>query len=267
MPILTHLSYLRSELFLRLTIHLCLLLFCHGLFAQCPQDKTVHIGIGATWPPYVMYQQDRAFGLEIDISRKVFQSAGYCVEFVRLPTTDRAIKELSIGLVDVLPSSSFNLEREKIAAFTIPYRRERMRLFTHLPIESIESLNALFKEKMSFVINPGAFYGDEFDEHFQKPENKPLFAFVKSIKQRMSMVHLKRVEFLVEDEMAGLYYFSTYQGGNIQLHPYVVNDNPIHFMLNRDRFSEQDILKINNAISLLQEEINTIINRYTTSNT
>jgi len=252
---------------LRLSVCFFLFLFSHNLFAQCAKDKTVHVGIGATWPPYVMYQQDRAFGLEIDISRKVFQTAGYCVEFVRLPTTDRAIKELSIGLVDVLPSSSFNLEREKIAAFTIPYRRERMRLFTHLPVGPINNLKTLFDQKMSFVINPGAFYGEEFDEHFQKPENKSQFAFVKSIKQRMSMVHLKRVEFLVEDEMAGLYYFSTYRGGNIQLHPYIVNDNPIHFMLNRERFSEQDILKINNAISLLQEEINTIIDRYTTSNT
>jgi len=250
---------------LRFTIHLSLLLFCHGLLAQCPQDKTVHVGIGATWPPYVMYQQDRAFGLEIDISRKVFQTAGYCVEFVRLPTTDRAIKELSIGLVDALPSSSFNHEREKIAAFTAPYRRERMRLFTHLPIEPINNLKTLFDQKMSFVINPGAFYGDEFDGHFQKPENKLQFAFVKSIKQRMSMVHLKRVEFLVEDEMAGLYYFSTYRGGNIQLHPYIVNDNPIHFMLNRERFSEQDILKINDAIAYLEKDISSIIERYTTS--
>ncbi|ALO44258.1 ABC-type amino acid transport protein [Pseudoalteromonas phenolica] len=250
---------------LRLSIRLFLLLFSLNVFAQCDKDKTVHVGIGATWPPYVMYQQDRAFGLEVDISRKVFQKAGYCVEFVRLPTTDRAIKELSIGLVDALPSSSFNQEREKIAAFSAPYRRERMRLFTHLPIEPIDNLEALFEQRMSFVINPGAFYGDEFDGHFQKPENKPLFAFVKSIKQRMSMVHLKRVEFLVEDEMAGLYYFSTYQGGNILLHPYVINDNPIHFMLNRERFTEQDIDKINGAIEKLEKDIGLIIERYSTS--
>lgn len=252
---------------LRLSVCFLLLLFSYNLFAQCANDKTVYIGIGASWPPYVMYQQDRAFGLEIDISRKVFQKAGFCVEFVRLPTTDRAIKELSIGLVDVLPSSSFNHERDKIAAFTAAYRRERMRLFTHLPIKPINNLATLFDQKMSFVINPGAFYGEEFNGHFKKPENKPHFAFVKSIKQRMSMVHLKRVEFLVEDEMAALYYFSTYQGGNIQLHPYVVNDNPIHFMLNKERFSKQDIVKINEAIANLEKDISSIIERYTTSST
>lgn len=227
----------------------------------------MNVGIGATWPPYVMYQQDRAFGLEIDISRKVFRTAGYCVEFVRLPTTDRAIKELSIGLVDILPSSSFNTERAKIAAFSVPYRRERMRLFTHLPIQPIEHLQTLFEQAMSFVINPGAFYGDEFDAHFKKPENKGLFAFVKSIKQRMHMVHLERVEFLVEDEMAGLYYISTYQGGKIKLHPYVVNDNAIHFMLNRERFTEQEISHINDAILKLKDDIDVIIKRYTTSST
>ena len=250
---------------LRAGLYLFILLFSNYLFAKCSKEQTVYVGIGATWPPYVMYQQDRAFGLEVDISRRVFQKAGYCVEFVRLPTTDRAIKELSIGLVDILPSSSFNLEREKIAAFTEPYRRERMRLFTHLPIEPIESLDVLFEQAMSFVINPGAFYGDEFDHHFKKDANKGLFAFVKSIRQRMSMVDLKRVEFLVEDEMAGLYYFSTYQGNNIKLHPYVVNDNAIHFMLNRERFSDKEISNINDTIVKLEKDISAIIKRYTTS--
>ena len=253
------------SLILRVSQYLLILLFSNFLFAECSKEQTVYIGIGATWPPYVMYQQDRAFGLEIDISRHIFQQAGYCVDFVKLPTTDRAIKELSVGLVDILPSSSFNQERAKIAIFTKPYRRERMRLFTHLPNEPIKSLDTLFKQAMSFVINPGAFYGAEFDHHFRKDTNKELFALVKSIRQRMSLVDLKRVEYLVEDEMAALYYFSTYQGNNIKLHPYVVNDNAIHFMLNKERFSKQDIVNINEAIANLEKDISAIIKRYTTS--
>ena len=242
-----------------------LLLFCrHTFAAPCDNEKTVYVGIGSAWAPYVMYQQDRAFGLEIEITQTVFSKAGYCVEFVKLPTTDRAIRELSVGLVDVLPSSSFNTERAKVGAFTEPYRRERMRLFTYLPIEPIENLGVLFDKKTSFVINKGAFYGDEFNSHFVKGKNKDLFAFVKTVKQRMQMVHLERVDFLVEDEMAGLYYFSTYQGNKIKLHPYLVNDNAIHFMLNKDRFSQKEIESINLAISNSKAVIDEAIARYTT---
>ena len=67
--------------------------------------------------------------------------------------------------------------------------------------------------------------------------------------------------------MASLYYLSTYQGGNIQLHPYVVNHNPIQFMLNKVHFSKQDIVKINKAIANLEKDISSIIERYTTSST
>lgn len=236
--------------------------------ANCKNKKPLRIGFGDAWPPYVMYRESKPFGLEVDIARLIFKQAGYCLEFVKLPTSDRGIKELSSGLIDILPMTSKTIQRELLGNFSMPYRHERMRLYTAKPLEPITSLKALFTNKnTTFVINRGAFYGDEVKALLKHVDTHKQFIYVDTIKQRMQLVARKRVDFSIDDEIAGNYFLAANNSKKVKVHSYVVNDNQVHYMLNKQRFSEQERLKISAIIVSNRHEINTLIKFYTNQTT
>ncbi|MFC3031600.1 substrate-binding periplasmic protein [Pseudoalteromonas fenneropenaei] len=225
------------------------LLFSGAVAAKC--ERTLKVGIGTEWPPYVMYADERAFGLDVEITEHVLKQAGLCFTFVNLPSSARGINELEKGEVDILPSASFNTERAKIAFFSEPYRRERMRLFSLSPDERARNLQELFAADYIFTANPGAYYGEELADILKIDWYKKRFFEVASVDRRMQMVALGRVNYLIEDEMSGLYFVHKLGYDKIKLHSYVVNDNAIHFMLSRKTFNEVQVRQINDALSMV----------------
>ena len=232
-------------------------------FGSSDCTKTYKVGIGTVWPPYVMYDDKKYFGLDVEVTKQVFQRAGLCIVFVKLPSSARGIAELEKGEIDVLPSASYNKHRAKIAHFSKGYRRERMRLFTKRNDEQIESLTDLFAAEYTFTANPGAYYGEELAQILKIKWYKQRLFEVASVAQRMELVKRGRVDFLIEDEISGLYFKQKLGYEDIKLHNYVVNDNAIHFMLNRQSFDIQTVRLINAAISELKVPLQEIENKYT----
>ncbi|MDK1288048.1 substrate-binding periplasmic protein [Pseudoalteromonas umbrosa] len=224
---------------------------------NCISEKKV--GIGGSWPPYITYENDVPNGVDIEITKLVFEKANLCIQFLRLPSSARGLVELYKGFIDVLPSASFNRERAENAHFTKPYRRERMRLFTRLELPPVKSLTELFAAEYTFVTNPGAYYGEELRQILQIPWYQQRLAEVASASRRMELVNKRRIDFLIEDEYSGYYYINRLGYDQLRLHSYIVNDNAIHFMLSRINFTEKEIESINNAIESLQIEIQNIL--------
>ncbi|ESP93469.1 MULTISPECIES: substrate-binding periplasmic protein [Pseudoalteromonas] len=230
--------------------------FAHSA-PNCKSEKK--IGIGGNWPPYITYKDDVPSGVDIAITKLVFAEAKICIQFLRLPSSARGLVELYKGFVDVLPSASFNIERAQNAHFTVPYRRERMRLFTRLDLPPIKSLTELFADEFTFVTNPGAYYGEELKQILQISWYRQRLVEVSSASRRMELVNKKRIDFLIEDEYSGYYYINRLGYDGLRLHSYIVNDNAIHFMLSRTNFSKKEIQAVNNAIRTLEPKINKIL--------
>lgn len=249
-------------LVLKLFIFCALFISCFG-WANTQCATTYKVGVGTLWPPYVMYDDTSYSGLDVEISEAVFLHAGFCIEFVKLPSSARGIVELQKGEIDVLPSASYNKERAEIAHFSKGYRRERMRLFTHQVTTPITNLTELFAAEYTFTANPGAYYGEELAQILTIKWYKQRFFEVASVTQRMELVKRGRVDFLIEDEISGLYFKRLLGYKNIVLHEYVVNDNAIHFMLNRQSFDYDKVRKINNAIKAINPELRRIEAKYT----
>ncbi|KZN60126.1 hypothetical protein N473_24420 [Pseudoalteromonas luteoviolacea CPMOR-1] len=224
---------------------------------NCKTEKKV--GIGGTWPPYIRYENDVPKGVDIAITKLVFEKAKLCIQFLRLPSSARGLVELYKGFIDVLPSASFNIERAQNAHFTVPYRRERMRLFTRLELEPVKSLTELFAAEYTFVTNPGAYYGEELRQILQISWYQQRLVEVASASRRMELVNKKRIDFLIEDEYSGYYYINRLGYDKLRLHSYIVNDNAIHFMLSRINFTQQEIDAVNKAIESLKPEIEKIL--------
>lgn len=242
-------------------MYLLLILFS-ALNVAC--DKTLKVGVGQPWPPFVVINNSNFSGIDIEITRKVLAEAGYCAEFIALPSSIRGLAELEKGTVDVLPAASFSKQRAQYSHFSLAYRKERMRLFWYEDSELAElDLASLMADKKTFVINSGGFYGEEFEQLSNQPNLRDLIVPVKMINQRLYMLQAKRVDFMIDDELSGLYMIAKEQIKGITLHPYVVHDNPIHFMYSNKTVSTEQSQKIDDAIVKLQGEITHIVSDYT----
>ncbi|BBN83651.1 hypothetical protein PA25_36360 [Pseudoalteromonas sp. A25] len=209
-----------------------------------------------------MYDGERYFGMDIEATQYIFNKAGLCVNFVRLPSSARGITELERGFIDILPSASYNEQRAKIAYFSAQYRRERMRLFTLSTMDDVKSLSQLFERGYLFTANPGAYYGQELASILKVDQFKNNYFEVASLSQRMELVRRGRVDFLIEDEASGVYYKHQLGYDKLRIHPYVVHDNGIHFMLNKSAFSVEQIAQINRAISATDNQLKRIEAKY-----
>ena len=85
---------------------------------------------------------------------------------------------------------------------------------------------------------------------------------VSSLRQRLAMLVARRVDFFVDDELAGLYLIQKNNQQGIELHPYIVNNDSVYFMLSETTLLAEDRAAINSAILNNQQAITEIIARY-----
>jgi polar amino acid transport system substrate-binding protein len=139
-----------------------------------------------------------------------------------------------------------------------------MRLFWHEKSDVLEhDLQNLMRSGKTFVINSGGYYGKEFKQLSQQAEHKGQIVQVKMIEQRLNMLQAKRIDFMIDDEVSGLYLLAQKKITAIALHPYVINDNPIHFMFSNKTVNTAHSQKIDDAIKQLETPIIDIIANYT----
>ena len=67
------------------------------------------------------------------------------------------------------------------------------------------SLESLFSSGLIVAMNRGSFIGEKADK-ILKIQNNSTVISVPTIEQRMLMLTHQRVDFIIEDEFAGLYY-------------------------------------------------------------
>ena len=226
-------------------------------------DKTIKVGVGPAWPPYAYKSQQTYKGIDMEITRLVLKTAGFCSEFIALPSASRGLAELKKGTVDLLTAASFNQQRAKYSHFSLPYRHERMRIFGRANnIFPSRTLAQLMLSDKTFVVNSGSYYGEEFDNLRKLPQYKDQIVPVKMINQRLSMLQAKRVDYMIDDEVSGLYLIAKKGYSEISVHPYIVNDNPIHFMLSKKTVNSAQSQKIDDAIKQLETPIADIITNY-----
>ncbi|HEA16618.1 MAG: substrate-binding periplasmic protein [Pseudoalteromonas prydzensis] len=238
-----------------------LLLTLSGMTLAC--ERTLKVGTSQLWPPYIFNAQSQLAGIDIDIVKLVLQEAGFCSQFIRFPSSNRAFVELEKGRVDLLPAASYTAQRTRFSHFSEPYRREVMRLFWY-PNQALleQDLAGLFTNQQIIVVNSGSYYGEEFARFSDNDQYNDLIVSVPLLRQRLDMLVAKRIDFFIDDELAGLYLVHNENIKGINVHPYIINDNPVHFMLSKNTLSDDELNAINLAIINSKQRIQTIINNY-----
>lgn len=242
---------------LKVCILLCsILLFTKALGCE----RTLKVGISQQWAPYVLIRDKTFSGIDIQITEFVLSQSGFCTQFVLLPSSKRGFAELRSGKVDLLPAASFSEERARFSYFSEPYRKEVMRLFWYPKKEyAALSLKGLLLKGQVILINSGSYYGEEFTTLSRIKMFKNQIMAVPKLQQRLGMLLAKRVDFFIDDELAGLYLIESLNLKGIELHDYIINDNWVSFMLSKTTLTESERTRINNTIIAHQQTITGLI--------
>ena len=229
----------------------------------------IKVGSNFDWPPYVHQSNNKLVGLEINILNIVVKRAGFCLEFIEMPSSSRGVAELKQGRVDLLFAASFNQERNQYAQFSQPYRNEKMMVFAQANswlhpniINSDDYLSHINKENSLLAVNQGSIYGDKFEQFLKRYRGGIVNTTLAN--QRFNMLLKDRVDYVIEDELTGNALLNQNRYSKYIINTkLVVNFDPIYYMLRPQLMTDQQLTKFNRAIVQSQSEINRQIVKYT----
>lgn len=225
---------------------------------------TFTLGLGNVWPPYYYEEEGQVKGVDIKIIKDIFSQAGFCLRYLKMPSSSRQLAELKKGTIDFIYAASFTPERAKYAIYSQPYRQETIRLFWKKKERSKylnASLDDLFTAKLRVATNRGAYVGDN-GLALTKKENQPYISNVPTIERRMKMLTFNRVDFTVEDEVAGRYYLKQHPESLIVIHPFIVYQNEVSLLFSKKTISIQQVEEINKVIDRSREQYQNILMNY-----
>ncbi|MEW6981598.1 substrate-binding periplasmic protein [Colwelliaceae bacterium 6471] len=227
-------------------------------------EQTIRVGLGSIWPPYYYEIDGQPKGIEIEIMELVFKQANFCVQYKKIVTMARNLVELQQGNIDAVFAASFNQEREKYGIYSIPYRTERVRIFWPEPQDNLlnrADLHQLISAGLVGAINVGSYFGPQYDEYLNGKSRNEIVK-IPTISRKVKMLQHHRVDFILEDEITGLYYLKENNIEGIVLHPYVVYQNEVAFLFSQKTFSTDQLSIINRAIRENLPQINAILARF-----
>ncbi|MFT5871688.1 MAG: methyl-accepting chemotaxis protein [Clostridium sp.] len=163
------------------------------------------------YPPFIIYnERDKSLsGVDIEIINEIYKRNNIKVEF-KITTWNTSIKMIKEGLSDILPTISYNSEREEFLNFTRPYRDiEKYIFITRKDSDvTINNFNDLYKYNIGVI--KGYNYGKKFndDNKINKIQNaNEDTMFNKLIKRQVSTI-------LIND-FSSKYYMKINKLGNL----------------------------------------------------
>ncbi|WP_164519262.1 substrate-binding periplasmic protein [Pseudoalteromonas rubra] len=231
--------------------------------AQQPCASEVKIGVVADWPPLTAVDERGAYGLDVEIARKVFSELNICPRFLRLPTSARSLDQLGKGAVDVLLMVSYVQERAELGVFSDPYRWEKMRLFSLRQPRMAMDLKALLRLGYRIGLSIGSYYGEELKNLADNPDFGHLLVGISGSTQRVEMLAKKRVDFIIEDEILGRFMGRKLGIKNFHIWDYPVHNNQVHFLLRKGLFDAAQLARFNSVIKRLRPDIDKLVEHYT----
>ncbi|MCJ8318993.1 MAG: transporter substrate-binding domain-containing protein [Colwellia sp.] len=242
-------------------------LLISSLPAHAACKSTLTLGLGNIWPPYYFKEEQVIRGIDIDIVKFIFSQANICLRYKQMPSSSRALIELKKGNIDFLYAATFTQDRNEYAMFTKAYRHENVRIFwsEQQPSKLRETdLTGLLSFGLKGVTNRGSYIGENV-KSLMAVNNSLSLISVPTIEQRMKMLALKRVDFTIEDEVAGLYFVNEHQLKAITRHPYKLFNADVSLMFSRTSISKEMVEGINVIIEQNHQEFINIRKGYLAS--
>lgn len=160
-------------------------------------------------PPFSMASADgTVHGIDIDLNREVLRRLGCTTHLRKLPWA-RALKELELGRLDILPGAFRKPERERYAYFSgalLPPSRNilfmRREAHQRWPVRSLLELR---HSELRLGAQIGVAYGEDYQQLMRDPQFAERVSFNTQRLNLWRMIELGRIDGLIADEHSGRY--------------------------------------------------------------
>ncbi|MDE1463422.1 substrate-binding periplasmic protein [Spartinivicinus poritis] len=232
-----------------------LLISFQAASGECP--KSSYVMAWSEMPPYMLIDSEgKITGLDIQFIQAVFKQLNCPLKLARLPWK-RSLYEVQKGRVDFLGLASLVAERQQFAYYSTPYRLEQVRIAIRKGEAErwhITSLEQLAELNMRLNVQLGAWYGPAYAQAIQQEGFKQLVREdTENDKQVLRLIN-NRADGVFNDVLYFDHFVMKYQqAGKIELLPFVVHDNPVHFIFSKASISQESFNKINEVIKAVKK--------------
>ncbi len=216
------------------------------------------LSVGADWPPYnCRGENGEVTGVDVEMARMILIAAGLEMSIEVLPSP-RGQAYLREGMVDVMPGATFNEERDAYAWFSVPYRDEVMAILVRKGEAGKWPLQTFCDVKLypglQIGVSRGAYYGKEFEDALRDGAIVRKLQYTANLGQRLLMLLSHRLDMVVGDKCAMLYLAKSLGGPDaFEVHPYVINSNPVRLMFSKKSVDRTLVDKVDEAIAGLKK--------------
>lgn len=186
-------------------IYLALLMLCSllSIQANAKERDTLVVAIGSDGaPPWEIINRDSISGIDIEIINRIAAKLDMAVSYRRYPFA-RCIKNMEEGTVDVMAYLSFKEERTSYMRYIQPAYMNGVKAFFVLK-DNGKKIN---KYEDLFGLTVGVSRGTKHQKQFDT-EQRINRVEVTSTEQMLSMLLLKRLDAVIDNDTGGMYHIN-----------------------------------------------------------
>ncbi|KQW87919.1 ABC transporter substrate-binding protein [Massilia sp. Root418] len=209
------------------------------------------------WPPYIFIDQRGGLsGLDYELAQAIMKEAGCALRVeMALPTLRRQM-EFRQGRLDLTLGASDTAERRAFARFSLPYRNETVALFTSpanaARYRGLDGFDAILTRHVTLLTPRGGWYGDSYARALPQLDAAGVRNPFSSYELGMRMFKAGRADVIMGD-MAAVRHEAERQGVPLATLPWVPFRAPAHLMLNAASTTPEELVRINAAITRLEQ--------------
>lgn len=208
------------------------------------------------WPPYFYHNKSGLGGVDYELLRAILDQAGCTLQVEKeMPPARRNVLFLQ-GKLDLQTAATATDERRGYARFSLPYRQETVGLFT-VP-EKLDKLRAaasfhdLAALRASLLAPRLGYYGDDYQRAQPLLHAAGRHSTFGTFEQGIRMLEAGRGDVIMGDALA-LRHSARALKVKLAALPYVPYSAPVHLMLNAASTTQAQLARINQAITLLEQ--------------
>lgn len=223
-----------------------IILFSASVFGRCEISMRAHV-----FPPLAIKNNQQWSGIDIDYANILINAVGCKLKIVEAPWL-RGLKLLEHGEIDLMVNVTKSVEREKYFYFVGPQRIEYIKLVSKkggLPLiktwQQLEALDAVIMRQR------GSYLGEKFEQVLNK--NAPLREKLVELahnKTRLELLESGKIDAFLVDEMF-LKGLPNKLKNRLEIHPLVINSNPVFYAFSKASITEARILEFRNAFEMI----------------
>ncbi|MFT4810657.1 MAG: polar amino acid transport system substrate-binding protein [Paraglaciecola sp.] len=240
------------------------------MFVAHVNAKNLSVG-WELWSPYQYHNKNRQLvGLDIDSFNAIMAEAKLSFTTAEIPWKTH-IHYIHTGKMDIAMGASWSEEREAFAYFSLPYRKETVKLFVkkgHAKNIQLETLSDLVSSRYMVGVESGYYYGLEYQELIKTAGFQANISEVIDLEQNVTLLMKGHLDGFLVDPNTMYSFIKKYQMENeFEQHPMEIYSADISIMLSKQSSDIETLNKINKAIKTLTDngELKRISRRWETS--